>query len=303
MALYVVLLVTVAAVFVMLLLLLTRMNNNAKPSVKDREAYHNLAIKPGLGKFIYQSPSNYERFRDKIVAVNPQLQLHEKQLNSTFRDKIPWCLPPTYGDLEMNGAFPAVKACRLEALCKMMKENTEAFKSEFNKYKSTFVANPENLGYDNVYGRIDINEGDNTFPETRRILGSSFDYTRTQVFNKYAGYNVMSTTFTVLYPGASIRPHFGPTNYKYRIHLCLDIDGVGGIVTAYGTRYWKVGEIFILDDSYLHAGFYEGTRPRVIIMVDIAKPGLTFQHMANIVKSVADIKASQTIDSSSFGGN
>lgn len=62
------------------------------------------------------------------------------------------------------------------------------------------------------------------FPETRKILGSSLDYVRTQAFNKYAKYNFMSTTFTVLYPGASIRPHFGPTNYKYRIHLCLGID-------------------------------------------------------------------------------
>ncbi len=260
----------------------------SKPSVTDKDAYHEAREAQGAMTGLYETPGNYERKNGKLVAVNPQLQQQEKHLNSTFRDKIPWCLPPTYGDLDMNGAFPSVKTCRLEALCKLMKENTESFTSEFNMYKQGFVENPEKLGYGNRYGKIDINEGDETmFTKTRRVLGSSIDYVRTQVFNKHAGYNVLSTTFTVLYPGASIRPHFGPTNYKYRIHLCLDIDGEGGIVTAYGTRYWRVGEIFILDDSYLHAGFYEGNRPRVIIMVDIAKPGLTLKHIENIFETAS----------------
>lgn len=254
-------------------------NNKAKPSVTDKYAYKEFAIRHVQGKCLYETPANYARKNGKLVAVSSQLQLQEKDLNSRFRDKIPWCLPPIFGDLEMKGAFPTVKDCRLEALCRMMKENTNTFTSEFNKHKTSSVENPEKLGYGNKYFRIDINEGEKMFPETRKILGSSLDYVRTQAFNKYAKYNFLSTTFRVLYPGASIRPHFGTNNYKYRLHLCLGIDGVGGIVTAYGTRYWKVGEIFILDDSYLHAGFYEGTRPRVIIMVDIAKPGLKTQHI------------------------
>lgn len=283
----------VMAVLALLIYVHHRIRNDSKPSVTDKKAYRELAMAPllKLRAFLYENPDNFEVVKDKLVAVNPQLKEYEHHLNSIFKDKIPWCLPPTFGDLEMNGAFPTIKTCRLEALCKMMKQNTESFTSEYNTYKASFVDNPENLGYGNRYGRIDINKGDETmFPETRRVLGSSFDYVRTQAFNKHAGYNIFSTTFTVLYPGASIRPHFGPTNYKYRIHLCLDIDGKGGIVTAYGTRYWRVGEVFILDDSYLHAGFYEGTRPRVIIMVDIAKPGLTLEHIENVFESADEIK-------------
>lgn len=278
---YATLFAAVASVFFMFALM-RHQNNKAKPSVTDKYAYRELAIGPVLqsGSFLYENPANYERKCGKLVAISSQLQSQEKDLNSRFRDKIPWCLPPNFGDLEMKGSFPTAKDCRLEALCRMMKSNSMAFTSEFNEHKAMSVNNPEKLGYGNRYFRIDINEGDESmFPETRKILGSSLDYVRTQEFNKYANYNFLSTTFTVLYPGASIRPHFGPTNYKYRIHLCLDIDGVGGIVTAYGTKYWKVGDIFILDDSYLHAGFYEGTRPRVIIMVDIAKPGLKREHI------------------------
>ena len=259
----------------------------AKPSVTDKVAYHDLAIGPihKMGKFLYETPANYERKRGKLVAVSSELQLQENDLNSRFRDKIPWCLPANFADLDMRGAFPTVKDCRLEALCRVMKENVSIFTSEFNEHKTSFVENPENLGYGNHYFRIDINQCEGSmFPETRKTLYSSLDYARTQEFNKYAKYNFLSTTFTVLYPGASIRPHYGPTNYKYRIHLCLAVGGVGGIVTAYGTRYWRVGEIFILDDSYLHAGFYEGTRPRVIIMVDIAKPGLKAEHIDGMLE-------------------
>lgn len=149
-----------------------------------------------------------------------------------------------------------------------------------------FMENPEKLECGGRYGRIIVNrEGEEfgkEFNKNHKILEASVDYARTQVFNKYANNYFMATAFTVPYPGASIRPHFGPTNYKYRIHLCIDIDGVGGIVTAHGTRFRKVGQIFILDDSYLHAGFYNGTRPRVILMVDIAKPGLTPKHVDDI---------------------
>lgn len=252
----------------------------SKPSVTDKDLYRKL----GVRRFLYEDPGNYERRNDKLVATSEDVLLQEKRLSSSFRDKIPWCLPPNYGHLEMNGAFPSIKACRLEALVNTMKSNVKTFMLEFNKHKDKFVENPEKLGYGSQYGRIDINEGGiENFTETREILAQNSDYARTQEFNEYAQYNFMSTTFTVLYPGASIRPHFGPTNYKYRVHLCLDIDGVGGIVTAYGTRFWKKGEIFILDDSYLHAGFYEGTRPRVIIMVDIAKRGLNKSHVDDML--------------------
>lgn len=255
-----------------------RIKNNRKPSVTSSELYRKLAIEPLVreGTFIYEDPGNYARRHGILEATSAELVLKEKQINGRFRDKIPWCMPPTYGNLEMNGAFPSVQECGLEDICNKMRKNIGVFASEFNSNKDRFMENPERIGYGGRYGRIEINEGDG-FPETNGVLRSEPRYVTSQEYNKRAGYSMMATMFTVLYPGASIRPHFGPTNYKHRIHLCLDIDGEGGIVTAYGTRTWEIGKIFILDDSYLHAGFYEGTRPRVILMVDIAKTGLTFQ--------------------------
>lgn len=282
-----VVLATILSIVIMLVAYFShrRILRNQKPSVTDVQAYRKLAVVPIT---LYMNPFNYKRKRGKLIATSSQLVLMEKTINAKFSDKIPWCLPPTYGDLEMNGAFPSMKTCRLEALCRTMMENIDVFRKEFNANKAEFDENPEELGYGSRYGRIVLNDVYAKFPQTRKVLDQSADFARTQRFTEYASGYVFSTMFTVLYPGASIRPHFGTTNYRYRIHLCLDIDGVGGIVTPYGTRFWKAGQVFILDDSYLHAGFYEGTRPRVIIMVDIAKPGLTFEHIDCVLKDTED---------------
>ncbi len=250
-----------------------------KPSVTSREHYRNLAIVPfeldGTG--VYCIPDNYERVGGRLRAVSDRLVRRERQINSLFRDKIPWCMPPSYGDLEMRGPFPSASACGLESVCASLRRNVRVFASEFNANKDAFKDNPDGIGYGGSYGRVEADGSTDRFPETNRILRSEPRYNVTQVFNARAGYVMMGTAFTVLFPGASIHPHFGPTNYKFRIHLCIDIDGEGGIVTPYGTRTWRVGETFVLDDSYLHAGFYEGARPRVVLIVDIAKRGLTLQ--------------------------
>lgn len=282
-----VVLATILSVVIILMtyLLHRRILRDQKPSVTDTQAYRKLAV---VQMTLYTNPLNYKRRGGKLAATSPPLVLMERTINAKFSDKIPWCLPPTYGDLEMNGAFPSMKTCCLEALCRTMMENSDVFRTEFNANKAEFDDNPEKLGYGSRYGRIVLNDIYAKFPETRKVLNQSADFARTQRFIEYASGNLFSTMFTVLYPGASIRPHFGTTNYRYRIHLCLDIDGVGGIVTPYGTRFWKAGQVFILDDSYLHAGFYEGTRPRVIIMVDIAKPGLTFEHIDSVFRDTED---------------
>jgi hypothetical protein len=228
-----------------------------------------------MGSCVYEEPSNFYIKNEKIYPFDKVSKIENKLNNYYFYDKIEWCFPNVYADLPMIGPFPSIEECGLGEICKLMKDNIDIFKEDFNNNRDKYIENPETLGYNQPYGRIDIlNSEDDDFEMTKEVLNRSKDFTRSQFMNSQAGYTFLSTTFTVLYPGGSIRPHHGPSNYKYRIHLCIDIDGKGGLVTPYGSRYWKEGEIFILDDSYLHSGFYEGNRPRVILMVDISKKGL-----------------------------
>lgn len=259
--------------------------NNRTYSVLNPADYVRMRNLFLVNKQVYETPSNYCIEDGKLVSCSKELTRLENLVNNTFKDRIPWCLPNYYGNLNMMGPFPSIEDCGLTETCQLLKDNIPIFKEDFNKNKSQFVDNPEKLGYSNHYGRIDILNGEG-FNSTIDILNQSDEFVRAQRLNKYAGYSFLSTTFTVLYPGGKILPHYGPSNYKYRIHTCLDIDGDGGIITPYGTKKWKVGSVFILDDSYLHSGYYEGTRPRVILMVDVAKTGLNFDHITNLVNDV-----------------
>ena len=274
--------IIIAVVIIVIVLYRTRFNK--KRSILNSHDYEYMKDFLKIHIYVYEDPENFTIKDDKLVCVSLEINDLEALFNHSFKDKIPWCLPPLYADLEMQGPFPTIEQCGLNSLCKTLKENLSVFMEEFNTGKDQFVENPEKIGYNNTYGRVDINGGTG-FDRTKEILNRFPQYKLAQMFNRYARYNFMSTTFTVLYPGSKIRPHHGPTNFKYRIHLCLDIDGDGGIITAYGTRRWVVGEIFILDDSYLHAGFYEGTRPRVILMVDIPKQSLKHTDVDRFIES------------------
>ena len=172
-----------------------RILRNQKPSVTDTQDYRKLAAVPMT---LYINPLNYKRKGGKLIATSSQLVLMEKTISAKFSDKIPWCLPPTYGDLEMNGAFPSMKTCRLEALCRTMMENIDVFRTEFNANKAEFDENPEKLGYGSRYGRIVLNDVSAKFPKTRKVLNQSADFARTQRFIEYASGSLFSTMFTVL---------------------------------------------------------------------------------------------------------
>ena len=280
--------VSIIVLTILVLIFIFKIKNKKKRSVLNVSDYEYMKDIVRSKGHVYEDPDNYIIKDDKIVSISPEINEMEYFFNYEFKDKPLWCLTPLYADLPMNGPFPTIKECGLSDFCETLKKNIHIFKTDFNKNTDKFVNNPEKLGYNNNYGRIDINR--DGFEETKKILNSNNHYKLTQMFNRYAGYSFMSTTFTILFPGGAIRPHYGPTNFKYRIHLCLDIDGDGGLVTPYGTRRWKTGEIFILDDSYLHSGFYEGTRPRVIIMIDMAKPNLKYEHIDRLIKSVKEDK-------------
>ena len=41
------------------------------------------------------------------------------------------------------------------------------------------------------------------------------------------------------------------------------------------SRVWKEGEFIIIDDSFEHHVWHEGTEPRLILIVDVWHPELT----------------------------
>ncbi|EDQ91431.1 uncharacterized protein MONBRDRAFT_36109 [Monosiga brevicollis MX1] len=61
--------------------------------------------------------------------------------------------------------------------------------------------------------------------------------------------------FSVLDPGAKIEPHTGPANARLRLHIPLN--DTPAILRCGGTQtHWRVGEPFLMDDSYEHSVEY-----------------------------------------------
>lgn len=86
--------------------------------------------------------------------------------------------------------------------------------------------------------------------------------------------DITSVVFFVAQPKSFIRHHYGvPESYKnFRLHLCLQED-LGCVFDLENERYvWREGELIGFDDSMVYHGIkHDGTRPRIILSIDIAK--------------------------------
>ena len=121
-----------------------------------------------------------------------------------------------------------------------------------------------------------------TFPETTRVV--------TELLAGVGeGLPKGSVEFSLLSGGAHVRPHCGPSNHKWRLHLGMIVPAgasirVGGLGTsqdaADGTdgpglrRAWEEGRVMLFDDSYEHEVFHEGEGARVVLIVDVWQPQL-----------------------------
>jgi hypothetical protein len=83
-----------------------------------------------------------------------------------------------------------------------------------------------------------------------------------------------SAVFYVAQPGATINHHYGvDTTYRnLRLHLCLTADPECVFDIENERHVWEEGEVFGFDDStYFHGIKHRGTKPRIVLVIDIKK--------------------------------
>jgi hypothetical protein len=90
----------------------------------------------------------------------------------------------------------------------------------------------------------------------------------------HCGDSLGGVFFSVLKAGTTIKPHFGPTNARLRLHLGLDIPNDCWLEVAGERRAWKQGECLLFDDSFLHQACNESETDRVVLIVDLWHPEL-----------------------------
>ena len=91
--------------------------------------------------------------------------------------------------------------------------------------------------------------------------------------------------FSVLQPGSVIEPHTGPCNFRLRCHLPLIVPAGFKVQVGMETGEWRVGELLVFDDSFVHRVWYEASDNgnnefvfeddcRVVLIFDIWHPEL-----------------------------
>lgn len=80
--------------------------------------------------------------------------------------------------------------------------------------------------------------------------------------------------FSVMHPGVHVWPHTGPTNCRLRAHLGLKIPEGPRIRVANETKTWIEGKFIIIDDSFEHEVWHNGTELRLILIVDFWHPDI-----------------------------
>ncbi|XP_022223275.2 aspartyl/asparaginyl beta-hydroxylase isoform X9 [Drosophila obscura] len=82
--------------------------------------------------------------------------------------------------------------------------------------------------------------------------------------------------FSVMQAETHVWPHCGPTNCRLRAHLTLVAPEPErtSLRVAEQESTWREGELIIFDDSFEHEVWHNGTRPRLVLILDMWHPDL-----------------------------
>lgn len=78
-------------------------------------------------------------------------------------------------------------------------------------------------------------------------------------------------TFSIMGPGAKIRPHQGHSDQHLRVHLALKTSGAAWIQVGDKTQHWQAGEVMIFQDSATHCTENPDLDYRSILLFDIKR--------------------------------
>jgi aspartyl/asparaginyl beta-hydroxylase (cupin superfamily) len=107
--------------------------------------------------------------------------------------------------------------------------------------------------------------GDAQFPALSRILSQ---------VQQAGAIRIESAGVSTVFPGTVIRPHCGPTNKCWDIHvgLCVPESSASHLIVAGEARSWAEGKALLFDDSFEHEVTHRGKFPRAILDIVLTHP-------------------------------
>lgn len=90
--------------------------------------------------------------------------------------------------------------------------------------------------------------------------------------------------FSVLKPGAHIRPHHGLLNTRLICHVPLIAPAGCGLRVGAETRTWEAGKALIFDDSIEHEAWNRGSSTRVVLLFEVWRPDIAAQERTALTR-------------------
>jgi aspartate beta-hydroxylase len=90
-------------------------------------------------------------------------------------------------------------------------------------------------------------------------------------------------TLSWLHPGTHIIPHCGRTNAQLRVHLGLRVPEHTELRVGTERLSWLEGKCIVFDDSFEHEVWHRGSRPRIVLILDVLYPGLDDRQRARVL--------------------
>ena len=91
-----------------------------------------------------------------------------------------------------------------------------------------------------------------------------------------------SVLYSLLRPGFRIPPHTGMLNTRFICHLPLVIPDGCAFRVGGDTRPWKLGELFVFDDTVEHEAWNDSAQDRIVLIFDVWRPEITEPERAQI---------------------
>ena len=88
--------------------------------------------------------------------------------------------------------------------------------------------------------------------------------------------NVVTAGYSILGARSQIIPHVGYTSSVLRVHLGLIVPPGCSISVGEETREWEEGKCMVFDDTAIHSARNNSDQDRIVFLLDVQKPGMTF---------------------------
>jgi aspartyl/asparaginyl beta-hydroxylase (cupin superfamily) len=243
----------------------------------------NPEIEHGLAQIQARHGKESLRRIEQMLIAGPQ-ERHPLQRQSQ------WIMPglstkPWHNPHEYESLLPVVRA--LEAAHPQIKAEIHgAFQSmtAIEDYKHP-------VGAGKAWQALYVFRGGRPVEDNRTLVPSVFRVAEEAIGDRLFSFGEIH--FSILQPGAAIKPHCDVCNFSINLHLAVDIPPGCTLRVANVDHFWEEGKCLLFDYSYLHEAWNRSDRPRICLLVDLWNPHVTLAEREALVFLLKQVRKLQ----------